>query len=168
MPCDGRTFCLDASVVITFNKNGQFQLLEDVLAGKAVISQEVYDECVSPRVSIDASLTTGKFQLLPITEPTDLAFFAQAARQMDRGEASALTIARSIGATLLCNDLEAIKIGSSLPAPVPTVEGCAEVLCYAVGHGYLSPKQAEVHLETFIAGGAWVPVAPIGYFDGCV
>jgi predicted nucleic acid-binding protein len=168
MPCDGRTFCLDASVVITFNKNGQFQLLEDVLAGKAVISQEVYDECVSPRISIDASLATGKFQLLTISDPSDLAFFAQAARQMDRGEASALTIARSIGATLLCNDHEAITIGGSLPAPTPTVEGCAEVLCYAVGHGHLTAQQAEVHLDTFIAGGAWVPMAPTDYFDGCV
>lgn len=168
MPCEARTFCLDASVIITFSKNGQFPLLEETLRGRCAITDEVYGECISPRIWLDAAIAAGSVRHVSITSPEDLAFYTRARRQMDKGEASALTIARSLGATLLCDDLEAISVGSSLPGPFPPCEGCAEILCYAVAHSLLSPTQAQVHLETFIAGGAYIPDAQKDYFETCV
>ena len=164
MVCEGREFVLDASVVITFSRNGEFGLLEDILQGRAIISDEVYEECVSPRTSLDAAIARGMIQRSTISTPGDLAYFASARGQMDVGEASAIALAHARGATVLCDDDEARRVGRSLP-DAPVVEGTLELLGFAVAHGRLSAEQAEVHVATFIAGGAYLPGVPEGYFD---
>ncbi len=166
MSCEGRRFALDASVLITFSKNGQFGLLEETLASRAYVTDEVYAECRSARINLDAAIALGRLARFTITSPADLAFFARVRRQMDRGEASAVVAARALAGSVVSDDREAIEIGRALLGP-GNVIGTREVLCLAVEHGHLSAAQAEVHLEAFIAGGAYVPDADAGYFSRC-
>jgi predicted nucleic acid-binding protein len=166
LSCERRRFALDASVVITFSKNGQFDLLEQVLATRACVTDEVYRECGSARISLDAGIALGRILSFTNTAPDDLAFFARVRRQMDAGEASAVTAARALSGCVVSDDGEAIAIGGALLGP-GNVVGTREVLCFAVEHGHLTAAQAEVHLATFITGGAYVPAADPGFFEGC-
>lgn len=166
MPCEHRRFALDASVLITFGKNGEFRLIEEVLSGRGYVTDEVYDECRSIRVMLDSAFSTGSLLQFTISDPDDLGFFGQVRLRMDRGEASAVTAARSLGGVVASDDQDAIRIGGELLGP-DRVVGTREVLCYAVGHSIVSPIQAEVHLDTFIAGGAFIPLAGPAYFDAC-
>ena len=167
MSCEHRRFVLDASVVITFSKNGQYDVLEQTLATRAYVTDEVYQECRSARINLDAGIALGRILCFTITAPDDLAFFARVRRQMDVGEASAVTAARALSGCVVSDDGAAIAIGGELLGP-SNVVGTREVLCFAVEHGHLTAAQAEVHLAAFIAGGAYIPLADPSYFDACV
>ncbi len=89
LSCERRQFALDASVVITFSKNGQSDLLEQTLATRANVTDEIHRECQSARVNLDVGIALGQILCFTITAPDDLAFFARVRRPMDAGEASA-------------------------------------------------------------------------------
>ncbi len=82
---------------------------------------------------------------------------------MDAGEASAVTAARALSGCVVSDDGDAIAIGGALLGP-SNVVGTREILCFAVEHGHLTAAQAEVHLASFISGGAYVPDADSGFF----
>ena len=166
MPCSQLRFALDASVLITFGKNGEFRLIEEVLGGRSYVTDEVYDECRSIRVMVDSALSVGTLLQHTICEPADLAFFGQVRLRMDRGEASAVTAARTLGAVVVSDDEDAIRIGGELLGPARVI-GTRDVLCFAVGHSVLTATQAEVHMQSFIAGGAFVPDPTPGLFVDC-
>lgn len=167
MPRGGRRFVLDASALITFAKNGQLDLLVQVVARRAHVTDEVRGECVSLRTALDATIDMGDLEPFTISDPDDVAFFARVRTQMDAGEASAVVAARRLAGTVISDDRDAIVIGRELLGE-DRVIGTREVLCLAVGRGLVTPVQAAVHLDTFIRGGAWVPDAPEGYFVDCV
>lgn len=152
--------------MITFSKNGRFDLLEQALATRAYVTDEVYRECQSARISLDADIALGRILCFTITAPEDLAFFARLRRQVDAGEASAVTAARAPSGCVVSDDRQAIAIAGALPGPVNVV-GTREVLCFAVEHGHLTAAQAEVQLSAFIIGGAYVPDADPSFFEGC-
>jgi predicted nucleic acid-binding protein len=166
MPCSTRRFALDASVLITFGKNGEFRLIEEVLGGRGYVTDEVYDECRSIRAMVDSALSVGSLLQHTISDSYDLAFFAQVRLRMDRGEASAVTAARSLDAVVVSDDEDAIKIGGELLGQNRVI-GTREILCFAVAHAILTPAQAQAWATTFIAGGAYIPEPEAGYFHAC-
>ena len=122
-----------------------------------------------PRTSthaLGAGIALGRIIRFTITAPDDLAFFARVRRQMDAGEASAVTAARALSGCVVSGDGEAIAIGGALLGP-DNVVGTREILCFAAEHGHLTAAQAEVHLAAFITGGAYVPLADPGFFEAC-
>jgi predicted nucleic acid-binding protein len=137
-----------------------------VLRAAAYVTDEVYRECESARTSLDAGIALGRILCFTITAPGDLAFFARVRHQMDAGEASAVTAARALSGCVVSDDGEAIAIAGALLGP-GNVVGTREVLCFAVEHGHLTAAQAEVHLATFITGGAYVPLADPSFFEAC-
>jgi predicted nucleic acid-binding protein len=166
VPCEESLFVLDASVITTFGKNGEFRILEEALAGRAYVTDEVYDEVRSVRLMLDAALASGAFLPMHLSTTEELDFFAETRLRMDPGEASAVAGARSLGGIVVSDDGDAIKVGTELLGDGRVI-GTRDVLCFAVGHGLIAASQASVHLMTFIRGGAYVPEVDPDFFDGC-
>ncbi len=77
-----------------------------------------------------------------------------------------VTAARALSRRVVSDDGDAIAIGGALLGP-SSVVGTREILCFAVEHGHLTAAQAEVHLASFISGGAYVPDADPSSFEAC-
>ena len=167
MSCESRQFVIDATALITFGKNGQLQLLEELLAGRGLVTDEVFVECRSLRVALEAAFGSGRLIRTTLSAPAELAKFAELRAVMDAGEASTLAAAVSAGAALVTDDLAAIGIGRATLGAADVL-GCGELLCLAVEHGLLSPEQAATHYATFQSGGAYLPDVSEGHFDLCV
>lgn len=166
MVCDDKLFALDASVLITFGKNGEFRVIEEIFDGRGYVADEVYDECRSIRNMLDSAISTGSLLQHSISEAADLAFFGQVRLRMDPGEAAAVTSAKALGAYVVSDDRDAIIVGRNLLGNNRVI-GTQDVLCLAVGHSMLTATQAEVHMSTFIAGGAFLPDPDPEYFGRC-
>lgn len=82
---------------------------------RGILSRDRMRKCRSFGV---LKMASRDFLPFTITEPDDLAFFAQVRLRMDRSEASAITAARRLAASAVTDDGDAIRIGGELMARI--------------------------------------------------
>jgi predicted nucleic acid-binding protein len=141
---------LDASVIVDFYLAGKLTLLEELFAGRLLMSDFVNQELIEANLQLTGVRTIA----LSSTEEWD--FFRNLRHGkpgLGLGELGALAVARFHDAILVTNDRQARQAAEEFDVPV---HGGLGVLEYAVEVGRLSGLEAVAILEEMICQGAWI------------
>ncbi len=141
---------VDASVIVDFHLAGRLALLDELFAGRLVMSDFVEQELMEADIQLIGA------QTVALSSTKEWEFFGDLRRAkpgLGLGELGALTVARFQNAILLTNDKQARQTAEELNV---TVHGGLGVLEYATEAGRLSGPEAVVVLEEMIRQGAWI------------
>ena len=141
---------VDSSVVVDFYLTGNLSFLEEVFAGRMLMSDFVEEELGESQIRVLGS------EIVPLTKDEEWAFLAELhkrRRGLGPGELGAITVAKFRNASLLTNDLQARHTADEIGMPV---SGAIGVLEYGVEIGKLLGPDAVKILEEMVREGAWI------------
>lgn len=141
---------VDSSVAVDFHRTGSTHLLQELFAGRILLSDLVERELAEAEIPIPEA------EVVSLTTEEEWQFFHDVKRSrpgLGLGELGAITIAWARRATLLTNDKQARQAAEDLQIPV---SGAIGVLELGVEIGRLSGKEAVEILENMIREGAWI------------
>jgi predicted nucleic acid-binding protein len=149
-PLNSGNFSFDSNSVVDFVKTANLPLLNQLFAGRALLSDFVVKELA------DAEISWNQAEVVRLTSEAELQLFEDIRRNnppLGIGEVGAITVARLRGGGLISNDRQARRAAGELGIPV---SGSLAILGYAVEADVISPENAVGILSEMIVAGAWL------------
>ena len=144
------TVSLDSSVVVDFHLTGNLTLLEEIFAGRMLVSNFVTKELADADIEVHAAEEV----VLSSDEEWDFFHDLRKRKQaLGPGELGAIAVAKFRHATLLSNDRQARLAAEEEGVPI---SGAIGVLECAVEAESIQPNAAVAILEDMIREGAWI------------
>jgi predicted nucleic acid-binding protein len=149
---------LDSSVVVDFHLTGNLTLLEEIFAGRMLVSNFVTKEPAEADIKIHSA------EEVVLSSDDEWDFFHDLLKRnqpLGQGELGAITVAKFRHATLLSNDKQARSAAEEEGIPI---SGAIGVLECAVEKESIQPTAAVAILEAMIREGAWISVELLELF----
>lgn len=140
-----RVVVIDATVLINLTHVGRLDLLGSLPGFAFVVPDHVVAEITVPgqRQQLDEALARGDLRQEPITDPRELALYAELRSIMGKGEAACLTMAEARGWMIASDEKRRFRREVNARLGQGRLVTTAGVLVLAICAGTISVEQAD-------------------------
>jgi predicted nucleic acid-binding protein len=140
-----RTVVVDANVIINLIHAELLALLGTIPGYEFVVAEEVVAEIVDPiqREQLDRALVDGRLRVETITEPDDLAQYAELRRTLGGGEAGSLVLAQRHGWLIASDEKRRFQREATTRLGTGRTVNTAGILLLAIRGGIISIERAD-------------------------
>jgi predicted nucleic acid-binding protein len=144
-----RVIVADANVLINFIHVGRLALLAALPGYEWVVPEDVVAEITDPiqRERLNQAIGAGHLRIETLTEPDDLAQYADLRRTLGRGEAACIVLAARKG-WLVASDEKGKFQREALARVGPTLVNTAGLFVAAIRAGLISVEEADAAKAT--------------------
>jgi len=135
----------DANVLINLMHVARLDLYAGLPGLEFVIPDHVREEITVPgqRTALDAAVAQGLFRIAAITEPADIAFFADLKGYLGRGEAACLVLAVRNGWSIASDEKGRFRREAAERIGAERLVGTVDLYILAIRAGLLSIEEAD-------------------------
>lgn len=135
----------DANVLINLMRAGRLELCRDLPGLEFVVPDHVREEITVPeqREALDDAVADGLFQIAAITEPKDIALFADLTVHLGRGEAACLVLAARNGWTVASDEKRRFRREAVNRIGEDRIIGTADLFIRSIRAGLLTIEEAD-------------------------
>ncbi len=145
-----RTVVTDANVLINLMHVARVDLCGELPDLEFVVPDHVREEITTAesRATLDEAVANGIFEIAEITEPEDIALFADLTRRLGRGESACLVLADRHGWTVASDEKRRFRREAVSRIGTDRILGTADLYIRAIRAGLITVDQADADKAT--------------------